>query len=583
MPKYNYLIIFVCFFTTINVTSFADDFVPLVDVYPGMQCYSYTSFSGDDLERMDVTIIGIVEGITPDASIILANVDSPTVQRGGIMSGMSGSPVYYGDKLVGAMSLAYPFAREAICGITPVEAIRKLDELASGPNRTTQYRPRGDLVSQSKSSSGFDLHPIGLSVQTNGMAYVNQTPLFDTPVFRLMNTPGTMLQSGKQFNEIPKIQPGSPMGIGLVTGDVSMVAHGTVTDVIDDKIYAFGHRMFGLGECLLPMHASRVVSIIPSLYISYKLSNTGPAIGAMTFDSEAGVKGELGKTAPTVPVEIILEGFTPEPASYQINVADNEHLTTGLILQSVYGLIDHMGGIQGDLSMEVNMHMELTNGLSLHTNDFYGSVNHAIRVLNNSLRVFESIHQNPLKPIQFKHVLIHCKLAQTNRIATLDAVSVAQRSYKPGESIRVQLQFHGDRIESFLRTVNLPVPQSLPPGRYLLKIMDSAAYQRDVSASQFPAHHHKSFEQWLETLNNRLAGNQVFVALTASGNDIHAHGAVLPSAPAVIQGLLTMPGVEHGAVRSSRVVSSETLNFDVEVLGAKYIPVYVNRQPERQR
>ena len=37
------------------------------------------------------------------------------------MQGMSGSPVYFGGKLAGAVAFAFPFAKEAIAGIRPME------------------------------------------------------------------------------------------------------------------------------------------------------------------------------------------------------------------------------------------------------------------------------------------------------------------------------------------------------------------------------------------------------------------------------------------------------------------------------
>ena len=37
------------------------------------------------------------------------------------MQGMSGSPVYIDGKLVGAVAMAFPFAKDPIAGIRPIE------------------------------------------------------------------------------------------------------------------------------------------------------------------------------------------------------------------------------------------------------------------------------------------------------------------------------------------------------------------------------------------------------------------------------------------------------------------------------
>ena len=51
---------------------------------------------------------------------------------------MSGSPVYVDGKLVGALAYGWPFSREPICGITPIQSmldIRKAPRGAAGPDR----------------------------------------------------------------------------------------------------------------------------------------------------------------------------------------------------------------------------------------------------------------------------------------------------------------------------------------------------------------------------------------------------------------------------------------------------------------
>lgn len=559
--------------------------VPLHEIHSGMKCHGYSCFSDNTLEKIDIEIIGVVEGTTRDTSLILARVDSPAVRRGGIMSGMSGSPVYYGDRLVGAMSMAFPFATEPICGITPISAMDRLEELAAAPGRGPAQRPRrNDLYPVSEKRSLTGLKPIGLSLDIRGAPDVAE--LFPESVFVPARAPFQGFQEQRMTSdtyEPPELVPGSPVGVGLVSGDVTITAYGTVTDVRDNTVLAFGHSMFGLGQCRLPLHASEVVSFIPTLYVSFKLANSGPPIGTITFDSEAGILAELGQIPPVIPVTLTIEGFTPEPLTYKIVVADNDHLTTVLIVQSLYGLINNLGGLFGDLSMDLELAATLTNGLSIHLSDCYGSVTQLYQEIHNSLKTIETIHQNPLETVSFTSISIRCRLAETTRLATLDTISVANRPYRPGDTIRIQMLFHGDRMESFSRTVHLPVPEYLVPGRYVLKVLDAQYYARDAAAKRLPAHQYDSFEKWFHTLSDRISGNQVMAVLTAGGTDIQAHGSILPSAPPVLQGLLAMPGLDHRVVGSSRVLSSETLTLDVQVVGGKQLPVYIDVIPETRK
>ena len=49
------------------------------------------------------------------------------------------------------------------------------------------------------------------------------------------------------------LKPGSPLSIAMVMGDFDLSGIGTVTHVEGDRVYGFGHPMFGLGSCEMPM------------------------------------------------------------------------------------------------------------------------------------------------------------------------------------------------------------------------------------------------------------------------------------------------------------------------------------------
>src|SRR5262249_59207582 len=96
--------------------------MPLDQVRSGMKGYGMTVFQGSKPERFEVEVLGTLEGVpNPKQSIVIARLSGALVDRTGVFAGMSGSPVYIDDKLVGAVAYAFPFAKEAIAGITPIK------------------------------------------------------------------------------------------------------------------------------------------------------------------------------------------------------------------------------------------------------------------------------------------------------------------------------------------------------------------------------------------------------------------------------------------------------------------------------
>src|SRR5438067_2603002 len=105
------------------------EILPLSQVRPGMQGYAYTIFAGDQVEKFDLEVIGVMPNfLGPKQSIILVQLKGQRVEHTGVVAGMSGSPVYIEGKLAGALSLKLGvFTKEPIAGVTPIA-----DVLAGG-------------------------------------------------------------------------------------------------------------------------------------------------------------------------------------------------------------------------------------------------------------------------------------------------------------------------------------------------------------------------------------------------------------------------------------------------------------------
>src|SRR5205085_10090903 len=90
------------------------------------------------------------------------------------------------------------------------------------------------------------------------------------------------------------LTPGTSVSVQLVRGDFSLAASGTVTFRDNDRIYAFGHPFLGLGKSDMPMTESSVVTVIPNINNSFKLSAPGQMVGSISQDRATGIYVQLG-------------------------------------------------------------------------------------------------------------------------------------------------------------------------------------------------------------------------------------------------------------------------------------------------
>src|SRR6185312_4919964 len=101
---------------------------------------AWTVFEGSQPEPMGVEILGVLRGARgPGQDMILARLEGAKPEFTGVVEGMSGSPVYVGDKLMGSLSYRIgQFSKEPIAGITPIEQMLGLRDM---PNGSAQPAP----------------------------------------------------------------------------------------------------------------------------------------------------------------------------------------------------------------------------------------------------------------------------------------------------------------------------------------------------------------------------------------------------------------------------------------------------------
>src|SRR6185436_14536200 len=111
-------------------------FFAVEDLRPGMKGTASSVFSGTEPEEFAVEILGVLPGFPgPRQSAIIARLSGANVEKTGVFGGMSGSPVYIDNKLVGAIAFSFPFSKEPIAGITPIKHMIEIFEKGSTETR----------------------------------------------------------------------------------------------------------------------------------------------------------------------------------------------------------------------------------------------------------------------------------------------------------------------------------------------------------------------------------------------------------------------------------------------------------------
>src|SRR5208337_3427970 len=281
------------------------EIMPVSQVRAGMQGYAYTIFTGDQIEKFDLEVLGVLPNfLGPKQSIILVQLKGPKVEHTGVVAGMSGSPVYLEGKLAGALSLKLGiFTKEAIAGVTPIEdVLRPPAESSAAQASPQQFSLPNDAMARTAMPSGSSLEPIETPLVFSGFQ-----PAALQQFAPQLQSYGFVAAQGGTAEARPEdahLAPGDMAGMVLVQGDASINSACTVTAVQGDRVFLCGHPFMNVGEGQMPMARSRVVTTLSSELVSTKIVNVGGAIGTIAGDHVTAVTGTLGALPAMIPLDL---------------------------------------------------------------------------------------------------------------------------------------------------------------------------------------------------------------------------------------------------------------------------------------
>jgi hypothetical protein len=527
---------------------------PLEQVKPGMKGVARTIFAGDQIEDIELEIIGVMpNAIGPKQDLILALLKGAKVEFTGVVSGMSGSPVYIDGKLAGALSYRMGiFAKEPLAGITPIRSVFAVDdpapplqkaeaagepggtntELLAGASLRPQIPLTGEFASRVGGGGAF-LAPIETPVMISGFRQDSMARFRD----QLMEL-GMVAAPGGATDARPDdadLKPGDMVGMVLVRGDLSMAAGCTVTAIVDGRVFVCGHPVLAHGRVDMPMTRGRVLTTASSAMASTKLMNNGGVIGAITQDRLTAVMGRLGGKSRLIPVELTL-GLPGGEQKLNFEVIENPKMTPLLVAISVFN------GLTANTAYSEGMSFQLSGGIQLKgfpavnlENMFAPTdmgVPDGLFVALTVQSIFHRIFTNPYEKPQIEKVALRVEAIPERRTAAIESAWSEKSEVSPGEIINIKVLLRGYRGAPYIREVPISIPPQAPRGPLRVMVSDSDSLNRVSRFFSFsPQSRLPGLGQLITLLNRERRNSRLYVTLLQPSPTLLLEDKELPNAP----------------------------------------------------
>jgi hypothetical protein len=544
---------------------------PLRDVRAGQHAIGKTVFQGNKIEEFQVDILGVLENVGPRQSIILAKLSGGPLAETGVMQGMSGSPVYMDGRLVGAVALAFNFSKEPIAGIRPIEEMLAVGDAPSG-QRT---------VARNSDSLASKLINIATPISFSGFT-ARTLDQFAPQLRKLGLEPMQGVASGgklpSQLGTPASLRPGDMIAVELLSGDMSIGAEGTVTAVDGKSIYAFGHQFMSVGNTELPFARAEVLTLLPNLSSSFKISSPLEWMGSITEDRSTSIYGEVGRKADTVPVAITVKDGRRAPLVYHMQMVQDRVLSPYIVQTAVYSAIDATERTLGLASYSLRGGVEFAQNvppLKLD-NTYAGDFNVPLQASTGVASPLQSILGAGFDALKIKSINLEIEASERKRLLQVDQVTASPKQVHPGGTVELAVTFTGENGLEMQKSVSYRVPVGAPAGALSFTVSDGTLTNALDYQQMSPAVP-KNPTQLVSFLNNLHPNTNAYVRIWRTDPAFEVQGQDLPDPPPSVGLILSKAQAAQGAwiPRGSKVDELQIETGDVVVTGSKTVQVEV--------
>jgi len=524
---------------TVATAHAALSIMPLKDVRAGMHGTGKTVFNGDKVEDFQVEILGVLENTGPKESLILGRLSGGPLEHTGVMQGMSGSPVYIDGKLIGAVAMAFPYAKDPIAGIRPIEEMFRVDSTQRTSNlRSLAKNPDiASLLPAREATSFGDTRmtevstPLSLSGFTS--AAVDQ---FSPQMRKLGLEPRQGISTGgapeDRMGDPSRLQPGSMISVELMTGDMSVGADGTITAIDGNKVYAFGHRFLAVGPTDLPFTRSEVLALLANVNTSFKISSGRELMGVISQDRDTAIEGSLGKRAALVPLDISVTQDTKHVENYHMKMVNDRYLSPLLLQMALFSAIDGTERATGVSSIVVHGAIEFENRKDpvRLQNIYAGDGGSAMLAATQTAVPLAYLMQAGFDQLKVKRVSLQLESFDVKKELNIAQVYLSRREAKPGDTIELMTQLDGENGVQVTRSLKYTIPLGTAPGTLFFTVADGTQTSL-AELKQIIAETPASPEQSISTVGRLRPSDKTYVRVWRAEPAYEVAGEELPDPP----------------------------------------------------
>ena len=582
-------------------------YIPVDQLHRGMIGYGLTVFHGSKVEKFKVELVSVVSAKSAGRSSFLIKViDNEIFDIARGVQGCSGSPVFFDGRMAGAMSYGWNYQKEPLYGVTPIRQmlnahkrvlandnkdkvannIKLLDDQVYHSLMKPQILSQKDLASIAQASglstpvnsdNGHNLPVMMSFTGLNSCAsehFSQVLPGFNANVSNFTADVENLLKEGR-----PKIEPGSAIVIPIIRGDYQAAALGTVTEVVDDWVFAFGHAFNGNGQCNWPMATGYIHTFMSSTAMSFKLGQAVEVVGAVEADEVQAICGRLGQVVDTCKAHTTVQ-YTPvdETVEFNMELVKDEMYVSSMSMTSVVGPTLYRGELPELCTLEYDVVLDFGDFGKVNISDISSdnsTFDLSLDMVQNTSLVVNSPWGQPL----LNNIEAKVKILDKTSLAEIDSVELSNNVFYPGDTVKAKIKCFQYRLPEIVLDAELTLPKDIKPGQYDINIGDKRSYLATLSRTQPQKGFADTSEKIIKVLNerNQYRRDNLYMFMTLNEPGLALEDEALPAIPPGKAMLLTSQSEQKSVGVFNKLIES-IKPCDYVILGSTSFKIEVREK-----
>jgi hypothetical protein len=250
-----------------------------------------------------------------------------------------------------------------------------------------------------------------------------------------------------------------------------------------------------------------------------------------------------------------------------------------LIQMAVYSVIDETERTVGASSIRITGDIEFHNApASVRINNMFAADNGS--AMQGSLTAaipVAYVMQSVFNSLQLKKVALNVEAYDQKKQLNIDGISIARRSVRPGEMVRLNILLTGENGTETTRPLEYQVPIGAEPGTLYFTVADANTTNLTDFRQILTSTPH-SPGQLIATVNNLHPNTKAYVRVWRADPAFQLEGSDLPDPPASVALILagsqsSLAGITQ--TRNSKIGEMELDGGDMVISGVKTVQVEI--------